>query len=105
QVYVVFSEELQCWCRALVESVHRQADGCQLGCFLVDYARYCYVASENIQVLAGPFAKIPYRAKQCRLHCTKPLTLYIDYCENTAKIGPAKRWDAAAIEHFRKLLE
>ncbi|XP_063267001.1 putative ATP-dependent RNA helicase TDRD12 [Prinia subflava] len=105
QVYVVFSEELQCWCRALVESVWCQADGFQLGCFLVDYAKYCSVAAENIRVLAGAFAKIPHRAKKCRLHCTKPLTLHIDYCENTAKIGPANRWDTAAIQHFRKLLE
>ncbi|XP_014737252.1 PREDICTED: putative ATP-dependent RNA helicase TDRD12 [Sturnus vulgaris] len=105
QVYVVFSEELQCWCRALVGSVQCRADGYQLGCFLVDYAKYCSVPSENIRVLAGAFAKIPHRAKKCRLHCTKPLTLHIDYCENTAKIGPAKRWDTAAIQHFRKLLE
>ncbi|XP_032925580.1 putative ATP-dependent RNA helicase TDRD12 isoform X2 [Catharus ustulatus] len=105
QVYVIFSEELQCWCRALVESVQCRADGYQLRCFLVDYAKYCSVASENIRVLAGAFAKIPHRAKKCRLHCTKPLTLHIDYCENTAKIGPAKRWDTAAIQHFRKLLE
>uniref|UniRef100_A0A8C3NQ66 RNA helicase n=1 Tax=Cyanoderma ruficeps TaxID=181631 RepID=A0A8C3NQ66_9PASS len=105
QVYVVFSEELKCWCRALVESVSCQVDGYQLGCFLVDYAKYCSVASDNIRVLAGAFAKISHRAKKCRLYCTKPLTLDIDYCENTAKIGPAKRWDAAAIQHFRKLLE
>ncbi|NXU11381.1 TDR12 helicase, partial [Pardalotus punctatus] len=105
QVYVVYSEELKCWCRALVESVRCQADGYQLGCFLVDYAKYCFFASEKIRVLAGVFAKIPYRAKKCCLHCTKPLTLHIDFCENTAKIGPAKRWDPAAIQHFRKLLE
>ncbi|KAL2300397.1 hypothetical protein Nmel_012370, partial [Mimus melanotis] len=105
QVYVVFSEELKCWCRALVESVQCQADGYHLRCFLVDYAKHCYVASENIRVLAGAFAKIPHRAKKCRLHCTKPLTLHIDYCENIAKIGPAKRWGTAAIQHFRKLLE
>ncbi|NXS83044.1 TDR12 helicase, partial [Erpornis zantholeuca] len=105
QVYVVFSEELQCWCRALVESVWHQADGCQLGCFLVDYARYCSVASESIRVLLGAFAKIPYRAKKCRLHCTKPLTLHLDFCEDIAKLGPAKRWVTSAIQHFRKLLE
>ncbi|XP_039931610.1 putative ATP-dependent RNA helicase TDRD12 [Hirundo rustica] len=105
QVYVVFSEELKCWCRALVQSIWRQVDGYQLGCFLVDYAKYCSLPSKNVRVLAGAFAKIPYRAKKCRLHCTKPLTLYIDYCKDTAKIGPAKRWDTAAIHHFRKLLE
>ncbi|NXS34110.1 TDR12 helicase, partial [Pomatostomus ruficeps] len=105
QVYVAFSEELKCWCRALVKSGRQQADGYQLRCFLVDYAKDCSVASENIRVLAGAFAKIPHRARKCCLHCTKPLTLHIDYCENTAKIGPAKRWDTAAIQHFRKLLK
>uniref|UniRef100_A0A8D2M1J9 RNA helicase n=1 Tax=Zonotrichia albicollis TaxID=44394 RepID=A0A8D2M1J9_ZONAL len=84
QVYVVFSEELKCWCRALVQSVWCQADGYQFSCFLVDYAKYCYVPSKSIRVLPGAFAKIPHRAKKCRLHCTKPLTLHIDYCENTA---------------------
>lgn len=47
QVYVVFSEELKCWCRALVESVWGHTDGYQLRCFLVDYAMYCSVASER----------------------------------------------------------
>lgn len=44
---MIFSEELQCWCRALVESVRCQTDGYQLRCFLVDYAKYCSVASEK----------------------------------------------------------
>ncbi|NWW71089.1 TDR12 helicase, partial [Climacteris rufus] len=105
QVYVVFSEELRCWCRALLRSIRRQADGYQLQFFLVDHARYCSVPPDNIRVLAGEFAKMPYRARKCRLHCTKPLTLHLDFLEDTAKIGPAKRWDAAAIQYFRNLLE
>uniref|UniRef100_A0A8C5T7Q9 RNA helicase n=1 Tax=Malurus cyaneus samueli TaxID=2593467 RepID=A0A8C5T7Q9_9PASS len=87
QVYVVFSEELRCWCRALVQSVRCRGDGYQLGCFLVDHAKYYSVASENIRVLAKAFAKIPYRAKKCCLYCTKPLTLHIDFCENTCDKG------------------
>ncbi|NXY25817.1 TDR12 helicase, partial [Atrichornis clamosus] len=105
QVYVVFSEELKCWCRVVIESVRCQEHHYQLRCFLVDYAKYCSVASENIRVLAGAFAKIPYRAKKCSLHCTKPVTLHLDFCEDVAKIGPAKKWDAAAIQHFRNLLD
>ncbi|NXD22972.1 TDR12 helicase, partial [Spelaeornis formosus] len=105
QVYVVFSEELKCWCRALVQSVQCHAYVYHLGCFLVDYAKYRFFTSENIRVLAGPFAKIPHRAKKCALHCTKPLTLQIDYLEDVAKIGPAKRWDTAAVKHFRNLVE
>lgn len=44
---MVFSEELECWCRALVESVWCRVDGYQLGCFLVDYAKHCSVPSEK----------------------------------------------------------
>ncbi|NWI59475.1 TDR12 helicase, partial [Calyptomena viridis] len=105
QVYVVFSEELKCWCRAVVQSVKRHMDGYQLRCFLVDYAKYSFVESKNIRVPVKEFTKIPYRAKKCSLYCTKPVTLHLDFCENTAKIGPAKRWDAAAIHHFRNLLK
>ncbi|NXA13714.1 TDR12 helicase, partial [Sapayoa aenigma] len=104
QVYVVFSEELECWCRAVVQSVTRHLDCYQLGCFLVDYAKYSLVESKNIRVPLVEFTKIPYRAKKCSLYCTKPVTLHLDFCENTAKIGPAKRWDTAAIQHFQNLL-
>ncbi|NXF05834.1 TDR12 helicase, partial [Smithornis capensis] len=105
QVYVVFSEELGCWCRAVVHSVKHHVDGHQLGCFLVDYAKYSFVESKNIWVPMREFTKIPYRAKKCSLYATKPVKLHLDYCEDFAKIGPAKRWDPAAVHHFRKLLK
>ncbi|NXP28223.1 TDR12 helicase, partial [Scytalopus superciliaris] len=105
QVCVVFSEELQCWCRAVIQSVQHHRDRHQLGCFLVDYAKYSFVESENIRVPVEVFENLPYRAKKCSLYCTKPLTLHLDFCEDTAKIGPAKKWDTAAIQHFRNLLK
>lgn len=49
---MAFSEELKCWCRALVKSVQCQIDGFQFLCFLVDYAKYCYVASEKYVFLS-----------------------------------------------------
>ncbi|NXS09114.1 TDR12 helicase, partial [Neodrepanis coruscans] len=105
QVYMVFSEELKCWCRAVVQSVQCCMSCYQFGCFLVDYAKYNVVESKNIRVPVGEFTKLPYRAKKCSLYCTKPVTLHLDYHKNTAKIGPAKRWDTAAIQHFQNLLE
>ncbi|KAJ7395410.1 putative ATP-dependent RNA helicase TDRD12 [Pitangus sulphuratus] len=63
------------------------------------------LADIGIRVPVGLFTKLPYRAKKCSLYCTKPVTLHLDFCENTAKIGPAKRWDTAAIQHFRDLLK
>ncbi|NXM75136.1 TDR12 helicase, partial [Serilophus lunatus] len=103
QVYVVFSEELERWCRAVVQSVRCCTD--QFRCFLVDYAKYSVVESKNIRVPVGEFTKLPYRAKKCSLYCTKPVTLHLDFQENIAKIGPAKRWDTAAIQHFQNLIE
>ncbi|NWI93939.1 TDR12 helicase, partial [Pitta sordida] len=104
QVYVVFSEELQSWYRAVVQSVQRHKDYYQFRCFLVDYAKYSLVESKNIRIPVKKFTDIPYRAKKCSLYCTKPVTLHLDFCEDTAKIGPAKRWDTAAIQHFQNLL-
>ncbi|KAJ7406683.1 tudor domain containing 12 [Willisornis vidua] len=64
QVCVGFSEELQRWCRAVVQSVQPHMDSYHARCFLVDYAKYSFVDVEK----------------------------------------PAKRWDFAAIQHFRNLL-
>ncbi|NXG16881.1 TDR12 helicase, partial [Grallaria varia] len=105
QVCVVFSEELQCWCRAVIQSVHHHTGRHQLRCFLVDYAKYSFVESENIRVPVKLCTKLPYRAKKCCLYCIKPLTLHLDFCEGPAKIGPAIRWDTAAIWHFQNLLK
>ncbi|XP_071423852.1 putative ATP-dependent RNA helicase TDRD12 isoform X2 [Pithys albifrons albifrons] len=104
QVCVVFSEELQRWCRAVVQSVQPCMDGYHARCFLVDYAKYSFVDVENIRVPVEMFTNLPYRAKKCSLYCTKPLTLCLDFCENIAKMGPAKIWDSAAIQHFQNLL-
>lgn len=55
---MVFSEELKCWCRALVESIWCQANGYQLRCFLVDYAKHCSVPSEKY--VLRPFVTVMY---------------------------------------------
>ncbi|XP_057256142.1 putative ATP-dependent RNA helicase TDRD12 isoform X2 [Pezoporus wallicus] len=105
QVCVVFSEELRCWCRAVIKSVMYCTDNYQMECFLVDYAKYIFVKSKDIQVAMEPFMQLPYRAKKCRLYRTRPVTLRIDLCEETAKIVPAKRWDSAATWYFQNLLK
>ncbi|NWH56809.1 DDX17 helicase, partial [Geococcyx californianus] len=105
QIYVVFSEELKCWCRAVIKSIMYCTDHYQVECFLVDYAKYIFVNSKDVRVALEAFTQIPYRAKKCRLYRTKPLTLRIDFCEDTVKTVPAKRWDNAAIHYFQNLLK
>uniref|UniRef100_A0A8B9RPS7 Putative ATP-dependent RNA helicase TDRD12 n=1 Tax=Accipiter nisus TaxID=211598 RepID=A0A8B9RPS7_9AVES len=105
QICVVFSEELKCWCRAVIKSVMYCTDHYQTECFLVDYAKYIFVKSKDIRVALEAFMRIPYRAKKCRLFRTKPVTLRIDFCEDTAKIVPARRWDSAATRYFQNLLK
>ncbi|XP_053934528.1 putative ATP-dependent RNA helicase TDRD12 isoform X2 [Cuculus canorus] len=105
QVYVVFSEELKCWCRAVIKSVMYCTDHYQIQCFLVDYAKYIFVNSKDVRVALEAFTQIPYRAKKCRLYRTRPVTLRIDFCEDTVKIVPAKKWDSAATHYFQNLLK
>ncbi|XP_075796244.1 putative ATP-dependent RNA helicase TDRD12 isoform X3 [Pelodiscus sinensis] len=105
QVCVVFCQELRCWCRAVVKSILFCADHYLAECFLVDYAKYIPVKTKNIRVAVEAFMKLPYRAKKFRLYCTKPVTLRVDFCEDSAKIVPAKRWDSAAIQYFQNLLK
>ncbi|OXB67764.1 hypothetical protein ASZ78_010366 [Callipepla squamata] len=105
QLCVVFSEELKCWCRAVVTSIMYCADHYQIGCFLVDYAKSTFVKSKDVRVAVEAFMQIPFRAKKCRLYCIKPVTLNINICEDRAQIVPAKRWDIAATQYFRSLLE
>ncbi|KGL76800.1 Tudor domain-containing protein 12, partial [Tinamus guttatus] len=105
QICVVFSKELKCWCRAIIKSIMSCTDYYLVECFLVDYAKYIYVKSKDIRIAEDKFMQIPYRAKQCGLYRTKPVTLHINFCEDTAKIIPAKRWDCAAAQYFQSLLK
>ncbi|XP_042733222.1 putative ATP-dependent RNA helicase TDRD12 [Lagopus leucura] len=105
QLCVVFSEELKCWCRAVVKTIMYCADHYQIECFLVDYAKYVFVKSKHVRVAVEEFMQIPFRAKKCGLYRTKPVTLHVNLCEDTAKIVPAKRWDNAATRYFQSLLE
>ncbi|NXX81386.1 TDR12 helicase, partial [Urocolius indicus] len=105
QICVVFSGELKCWCRAVIETIIHCTDHYRTKCFLVDYAKYIFVKSDNIRVALEAFMRIPYRAKKCRLYHTKPVTLRVNFCESTAEIVPAKRWDYAATQYFQNLLK
>eukprot|EP00069_Balaena_mysticetus_P013318 bmy_22256T0 len=59
----------------------------------------------NIRVAVETFMRLPYRAKKFRLYCTKPVTLHIDFCEDSTEIVPAKKWDSAAIRYFQNILK
>ncbi|XP_037675684.1 putative ATP-dependent RNA helicase TDRD12 [Choloepus didactylus] len=104
QVCVVYCQELKSWCRAIIKSIMSSADHYLAECFLVDFAKYIPVKSKNIRVAVEMFLQLPYRAKKFRLYCTKPVTLHIDFCEDCAKIVPAKKWDSAAIQYFQSIL-
>ncbi|KAG8510029.1 putative ATP-dependent RNA helicase TDRD12, partial [Galemys pyrenaicus] len=105
QVCVVYCQELKCWCRAVIKSIVSSADHYLADCFLVDFAKYIPVKSKNIRVAVEAFMQLPYRAKKFRLYCTKPVTLQIDVCEDSAEIVPAKKWDSAAIQYFQNILK
>ncbi|XP_073651855.1 putative ATP-dependent RNA helicase TDRD12 isoform X6 [Tursiops truncatus] len=105
QVCVVYCQELKCWCRAVIKSIVSSADHYLTECFLVDFAKYVPVKSKNIRVAVETFMQLPYRAKKFRLYCTKPVTLHIDFCEDSAEIVPAKKWDSAAIRYFQNILK
>ncbi|XP_060041653.1 putative ATP-dependent RNA helicase TDRD12 isoform X2 [Erinaceus europaeus] len=105
QVCVVYCQELKCWCRAVIKSLVSSADHYLAECFLVDFAKYIPVKSKNIRVAVENFMQLPYRAKKFRLYCTKPLTLHIDFCEDSAEIVPAKKWDSAAVQYFQNILK
>ncbi|KAG5200632.1 hypothetical protein JEQ12_005166 [Ovis aries] len=105
QVCVVYCQELKCWCRAVIKSIVSSADHYLAECFLVDFARYIPVKSRNIRVAIETFMRLPYRAKKFRLYCTKPVTLHINFCEDSAEIVRAKKWDSAAIQYFQNILK
>ncbi|XP_042638683.1 putative ATP-dependent RNA helicase TDRD12, partial [Orycteropus afer afer] len=105
QVCVVYCQELKCWCRAVIKSIISSADHYLVECFLVDFAKYIPVKSKNIRVAVETFMQLPYRAKKFGLFCTKPVTLHIDLCEDSAEIVPAKKWDSAAIQYFQNVVK
>ncbi|XP_053460585.1 putative ATP-dependent RNA helicase TDRD12 isoform X1 [Nycticebus coucang] len=105
QVCVVYCQELKCWCRAIIKSIMSSADHYLAECFLVDFAKYIPVKCKNIRVAVESFMKLPYRAKKFSLYCTKPVTLHIDFCEDSAEMVPAKKWDSAAIQYFQNILK
>ncbi|XP_003937363.2 putative ATP-dependent RNA helicase TDRD12 isoform X6 [Saimiri boliviensis] len=105
QVCVVYCEELKCWCRATVKSIVSSADQYLAECFLVDFAKNIPVKSKNIRVAVESFMQLPYRAKKFSLYCTKPVTLHIDFCEDSTDIVPARKWDSAAVQYFQNLLK
>ncbi|XP_078218235.1 putative ATP-dependent RNA helicase TDRD12 isoform X3 [Callithrix jacchus] len=130
QVCVVYCEELKCWCRAIVKSIVSSADQYLAECFLVDFAKNIPVKSKkpsfslvaqagvqwcslgslqppspSIRVAVESFMQLPYRAKKFSLYCTRPVTLHIDFCEDSTDIIPARKWDSAAVQYFQNLLK
>lgn len=55
-------------------------------CVIFTYNRIICILPLSIRVAVESFMQLPYRAKKFRLYCTKPVTLHIDLCEDTAEI-------------------
>ncbi|CAN2389379.1 Tudor domain [Pristimantis euphronides] len=102
---VVFYEEMNRWCRAVLDSIVCSAHDELVECFLVDYAIFCPIKKTNIRFPVEEVNKLPFRAKKFRLRNIQPISLCINVIENTAEMRPAKRWDTAAIHCFQQLLD
>uniref|UniRef100_R4GBG3 Putative ATP-dependent RNA helicase TDRD12 n=1 Tax=Anolis carolinensis TaxID=28377 RepID=R4GBG3_ANOCA len=105
QVCVVYSQEENSWCRAIVESIISCTDNYLAECFLVDYAKNIPVKAEKICCALESFMRLPYRAQKFRLYHIKPVTLRVNYYTNNAEIVPATKWNIAAIRYFQDLLD
>ncbi|XP_067854090.1 putative ATP-dependent RNA helicase TDRD12 [Heptranchias perlo] len=103
QICAIYCHELRCWCRAILESLVSSGSSYLAECFLVDYAKHILVKAKDVRRAVDTFWKLPYRAKKFTLFGVQPVTLHIDVCEEKAKIGPARRWDSAAVQYFQKM--
>ncbi|XP_062923054.1 putative ATP-dependent RNA helicase TDRD12 isoform X2 [Mobula hypostoma] len=105
QICVIYCHELHCWCRAVLESIISSGINYLAKCFLVDYAKHILVKAKDVRRAVDTFWKLPYRAKKFTLFGIQPVTLNINICEEKAIIGPAGRWDRAAIQYFQKMAQ
>ncbi|XP_041047623.1 putative ATP-dependent RNA helicase TDRD12 [Carcharodon carcharias] len=103
QICAIYCHELRRWCRAILESLVSSGSSYLAECFLVDYAKHILVKAKDVRRAVDTFWKLPYRAKKFALFGIQPMTLHIDVCEEKAKIGPAVRWDSAAVQYFQKM--
>ncbi|XP_055505055.1 putative ATP-dependent RNA helicase TDRD12 [Leucoraja erinacea] len=103
QICAIYCHELRCWCRAVLESLVPSGSSYLAECFLVDHAKHILVKAKDVRRAVDTFWKLPYRAKKFNLFGIQPMTLNFNVCEEKAIIGPAKRWDSAAIQYFQKL--
>ncbi|XP_038662485.1 putative ATP-dependent RNA helicase TDRD12 isoform X3 [Scyliorhinus canicula] len=103
QICAIYCHELRCWCRAILKSLVSSGSSYLAECFLVDYAKHILVKAKDVRRAVDSFWKLPYRAKRFSLFGIQPMTLHIDVCEEKAKIGPAVKWDSAAIQYFQRI--
>eukprot|EP00057_Strongylocentrotus_purpuratus_P007991 XP_011662465.1 PREDICTED: putative ATP-dependent RNA helicase TDRD12 [Strongylocentrotus purpuratus] len=93
------------WYRARVLSNYQTAHGIKASCHLVDYAESFLVPINRLKEIPAKLKMFPSQAKPFRLHDLQPTTLHVTIEENQAELGPAQKWDIAAVEFFKNIVE
>ncbi|XP_036391490.1 putative ATP-dependent RNA helicase TDRD12 [Megalops cyprinoides] len=105
QVCVVYSPTLRSWCRAVVESVFMRTGGCQVMCFLVDYADHIIVSLDSVRALLERFLQLPFLVRKFQLAGIHPMKLHVPICEEMAKLIPSTHWDSSATRYLCNLVQ
>ncbi|XP_030831270.1 putative ATP-dependent RNA helicase TDRD12 [Strongylocentrotus purpuratus] len=93
------------WYRARVLSNYQTAHAIKALCHLVDYAESFLVPINRLKEIPAKLKMFPSQAKPFRLHGLQPTTLHVAIEENQAELGPAEKWDIAAVEFFMNIVE
>ncbi|XP_041454127.1 uncharacterized protein LOC121407226 [Lytechinus variegatus] len=105
KMYLVQRPSDSKWYRARVLSNYQTAHGIKASCHLVDYAESFLVPINRLKEIPAKLKKFPSQAKPFRLHGLVPTTLHVTLEENQAELGPAEKWDIAAVEYFKNIVE
>ncbi|XP_035986741.1 putative ATP-dependent RNA helicase TDRD12 isoform X1 [Fundulus heteroclitus] len=104
QMYVVYWDVKQSWCRAVVQSIIMDPGCCRAFCFLVDHGEMIVVSSDKIKVALRKFLQLPFWVKKFHLARIKPTTLRVSVFAEKAELEPSSQWDSSAALYLHNLL-